>query len=361
MKRLSGGLAVALVLATVSCSPGSQERTASVDSRPVKPLAIRISGKTFVDQEERPLRLLGVNRSGTEYACAEGWGIFDGPSDEPSIAAISSWHANAVRVPLNEACWLGREGIKAELSGDAYRQAIRGYVDALHRAGLFVVLDLHWSAPGTEVPLKSPLMPNADHSPRFWRSVAEYFKDDPALVFDLFNEPREIDWACLRDGCTTPYGWQAAGMQSLVDAVRSTGARQPVLVPGLNFANDLSQWLSFKPNDPARQLGASFHVYKGNNCRDIVCWEASVTPLTAHVPVVATELGEGDCDHVFIDEFMQWADVHSVSYLGWSWNPYSCTDQPALISSYDGTPTNYGVGLRDHLSSLSATTSPTRP
>src|SRR2546422_3166294 len=52
-------------------------------------------------------RLRGVNRSGTEYACAQGWGMFDGPSDSASVQAIASWKANVVRVPLNETCWLG--------------------------------------------------------------------------------------------------------------------------------------------------------------------------------------------------------------------------------------------------------------
>jgi hypothetical protein len=29
-----------------------------------------------------------------------------------------------------------------------------------------------------------------------------------------------------------------------------------------------------------------------------------------------------------------------------------CASEPALISNYDGTPTAYGVGLRDHIKSL---------
>lgn len=32
-------------------------------------------------------------------------------------------------------------------------------------------------------------MPDARYSPAFWTSVASTFKDDPAVVLDLFNEP----------------------------------------------------------------------------------------------------------------------------------------------------------------------------
>src|SRR2546422_5398632 len=47
-----------------------------------------------VDSTGGRVRLRGVNRSGTEYACAQGWGMFDGPSDSASVQAIASWKAN---------------------------------------------------------------------------------------------------------------------------------------------------------------------------------------------------------------------------------------------------------------------------
>ena len=84
------------------------------------------------------MRLRGVNRSGAEYACAQGWGFFDGPSDSASVAAIASWKANAVRVPLNETCWLAINGVKPAYSGDNYRRAISDFVGRLNRAGLVV-------------------------------------------------------------------------------------------------------------------------------------------------------------------------------------------------------------------------------
>ena len=59
---------------------------------------------------------------------------------------------------------------------------------------------------------------DADHSPKFWSSVATYFKANPAVVFDLYNEPHVGSWACWRDGCTSSAGWRTAGMQALVNA-----------------------------------------------------------------------------------------------------------------------------------------------
>ena len=43
---------------------------------------------------------------------------------------MKSWDINAVRVPLNESCWLGINGIEPSLGGAAYRAAIRTYVQS---------------------------------------------------------------------------------------------------------------------------------------------------------------------------------------------------------------------------------------
>ena len=62
---------------------------------------LSVSGNHLVDNG-RTVVLHGVNRSGSEYACWQGWGFFDGASDDASVAAIAAWSSNAVRVPLNE-------------------------------------------------------------------------------------------------------------------------------------------------------------------------------------------------------------------------------------------------------------------
>jgi endoglucanase len=311
--------------------------------------------------------LRGVDRSGTEYACIQGWGFFDSPHpsqiDDPSmIAAMKSWDINAVRVPLNEDCWLGVNA-PAGRGGAPYRRIIERYVRALHRAGLYVILDLHWASPGAVKATTQIPMADQGHAPAFWRSVATAFKRDRAVVFDLFNEPYRISWRCWRRGCNVPAGggwpaYRAAGMQQLVDAVRSVGATQPLMLGGLSYSFDLSGWLAHEPRDPIHQLVASEHNYGvlapcGAGCR------AAIVSTHRRVPVVFGELGETDCRHNYIDAMMRFADAHGISYLGWTWDAvspggWSCAGGPSLITSYSGAPTAYGIGLRDHLRMLAA-------
>ena len=44
-------------------------------------------------------------------------------------------------------------------------------------------------------------------------------------------------------------------------------------------------------------------------------------------------------------------DLAPVEVKRRTWNTWDCSSGPSLISSYDGTPTAYGAGLRDHLRS----------
>ncbi|MGA2521574.1 MAG: glycoside hydrolase family 5 protein, partial [Acidimicrobiales bacterium] len=69
-------------------------------------LSIAISGNHFVNGSGQTVRLLGVDAPGTEYACEQGWGYAAQPLTAASAQAIASWRADAVRVPLNEDCWL---------------------------------------------------------------------------------------------------------------------------------------------------------------------------------------------------------------------------------------------------------------
>jgi endoglucanase len=341
-----------LTLTLIASAASSATRQGSATRR----LSIRVVGNRFVDSYGKTVRLLGVNRASFQYACASGRGLSEGPTDAGAIAAMKAWHINVVRIPLNEACWLGLPTVKPQYGSQPYRDAVTGYVQRLHAAGLYVILDLHWSAPGSQPANGQQLMPDADHSPAFWSSVATTFKNDPAVLFDVYNEPRTLSWPCWRDGCMTPDGWLTAGMQSLVDAIRSTGAKQPIMLGGIGGAIWLHGWLTWMPKDPAHALVASFHIYNypGYGCTQAGCWNYSLLPVAKRVPLVTGEMGEVDCAHDFIDTYMAWADAHGVSYLGWTWNVWDCRDGPALISDWSGTPTAFGVGLRDHLARLAS-------
>jgi Cellulase (glycosyl hydrolase family 5) len=301
----------------------------------------------------------GVDRMGGEYSCPYG-NTFDGPVDQASVTAMRSWKVSIVRLPMNEDCWLGINGYPAGgLTATQYRQAFVNYVNLLNQNGITVILDLHWNNSGTNKATGQEPMPDRDHAPAFWTSVANTFKSNSSVMFDLYNEPYTTSWSCWKNGSTaanaspcTDVGFAVAGMQTLVNTVRATGATNIIMLGGLAYSNDLSQWLTYKPSDPLGKLVASAHIYNFNTCNNTSCWNAQIAPVAAKVPVIVGELGENDCASGFISTLMSWLDAHKIGYLAWTWNPYNCSSTPSLITSYTGTPTNYGLGYKNHLLTL---------
>ena len=225
------------------------------------------------------------------------------------------------------------------------------------------------------------------HSTEFWTSVASTFKDNPAVVFDAFNEP--FSPAAVNDpssrwtgtagrwaGCLLPSSkdgdspdnnnlYAAVGLQTLVNTIRATGATQPILLGGLSYANDLSEWLAHEPADPlpSPQLAASFHNYQREDCETQACWDRTIAPVAAQVPVVTGEFDQDVCrPSAFDDSYMTWADQHGIGYLAWGWWVLSAQEIKDagcnafyLITNPSGTPADpNGTALHDHLAALAS-------
>ena len=112
-------------------------------------------------------------------------------------------------------------------------------------------------------------------------------------------------------------------MAELIVAVRSTGATNVILLGGMAWSNDLSLWLEFAPRnyDPLNNTGAVWHAYDFNSCHTQSCWESTIAPVAAQVPVVVTESG---FDPAWAVGLWSWIEEQrgSISYLAWVWNTW---------------------------------------
>jgi hypothetical protein len=357
IRRIGTGIGLVLILtvaivAAVLVAPGlanSQAAVAAVSG-------LHASGNRILDKDARPVRFQGVNRSGTEYACVQGWGIFDGPNTASSTRAIARWHVNIVRIPVNEDCWLGINGINPQYAGTNYRQAIVNYVQLLHAYGMYAEVSLVWAAPGVNRATYQSAAPDENHAPAVWASMAATFKGDPNVILAPWGETT-VDSNCfLKGGCRATFGpnstpYKVAGMQQAVTVMRSAGYMGIVAIPGIDYANNLSQWLSHMPRDPRHELIAEAHVYGGNTCDEVTCFQATYAPVAARVPLIFGETGEdytnGDCGTRHISKIVDWADAHDVGYEAWTWDTWGTCG--VLIRNYAGTPLSaYGAWIRSH-------------
>jgi hypothetical protein len=350
---------------------------------------VHTSGARFVGIHGNTLRLVGVNRSGTEYACAGplngggfGYGFFAGPTDDRSVRAMLTWDINAVALPLNEACWLGGyAGLNPSFTGAPYRRAIVAYVQRLAHFGIYTVLRLSGSAPGNQAygsdttsPDEAP-MADADHSLAFWTSVATTFKDSRMVIFHTFDEPHGVSWACLLRGCIAndaPNGksrfgsFRTAGNQAMVDAIRAAGAPQPIIISGPQFAGDLTGWEQYMPSDPRHQLAADVSTFDYSDY--VLAHKPALRRFATRHPVIVGGFGDTHCTSSYSRQVMGFMDSIGQSYLAWTWNTVQdyggCSnalldDSGPRISGnaagyYTARASGYGAGVRDHYRAVNA-------
>lgn len=353
----------------------------------------RVDGNRIVDARNgHEFVPRGVNWSSFEYACAQGWGIsaLDSVSgEEPEVSeakSIASWGANTVRLPLNQDCWLGTRGAPVgdqydERTVSTYREEVSTFVEALNRQGLVVILDLHSRKRIGTPEFGNLAMPDSE-SLTFWRSVATDYRDNPSVMFDAFNEPYsrygptgelifDLTWQCWADGgCNAPVEddqtatvgrvtYAVQGMKAVVSSIRDAKAEQPILLGGLDYANDLSGWLEHAPDDD--QLIASFHSYDFKNCASRACWDGVLTPISDAVPVLTGELGAEQPLDGYVTEYLDWADEHKIGSLFWVWADHP-NDPMSLLTEDRGVPSAYGELVQAYLggpSIASPTPSPT--
>jgi hypothetical protein len=317
-----------------------------------------------------------------------------------------SWRVNSVFIGLNEDCWLGINGVPSQYGGQNYIDAIKAEVSAAEADGLYPVVGFFWGDPGSELADSSndpngggqPALPDDDHAPLFWEEVADTFKSDPNVIFRLQEEPHPAGnssgssaWTCWSQGdvqyapgsvnaygsAPTPTGrvshcnetstngsihYSTVGMQSLLNIVRGTGAKNVVQVPGVQYANMMACTTSSSPSAcgflapgvrvtdtlASPQLMADVDVYPDYNpCNSTACYNATYAPVIAQMPFEAGETGPSGATSG-VDQFLSWMDAENSGYFAWAWDTWA-----GLISSYNGTAASpWGTDYKAHLASI---------
>jgi endoglucanase len=346
---------------------------------------VHVSGNQLLDGNNNVIVPRGVDRAGTEYACIEGWGIFDTTvnvmNDDAQVPFMKNWGINTVTLGLNEDCWLAINGSPAAYSGATYINAIKHEIATLESYGIYPVLSLYWEAPGTQQARSQIAMPDNDHALKFWQSVANTFKNDPNVIFRLKEEPFPAGntdgaaaWACWKNGdyqyntsnTLTPVshnvncseGYPTVGMQSLVNIIRGTGATNVIEIPGVQYGNSLTHFLdsAYRIADTlgSPQLVADVDVYPESNiCGTTACYDSNYAPVAAVMPLTAGEIGESaDASSSVttqVDALMSWLGAHGAGYYAWTWDAWG--NNLSLIVDYTtGNPKSpWGIDYKTHL------------
>ncbi len=335
------------------------------------------------------VRLRGVNRSGLEYAVPDppggaagsvgGRGFLEavGISEEEIATIAREWGANVVRIPFNQDFALNGSGGR---SAEEYLGALDRVIAWAARHGCYTLLDLQWldarrefgttDGMGLEPNRVAPL-PDAS-SVTLWTTLARRYADEPAVLFDLFNEPHDL----LSDdphgllgvhagGVIAPIPGRRVGMiqwqrwaHHLIATIRAHHPLALIFVSGINWAYDLRGMpLVDDSGVPLKNIVYSTHVYPWLSTPRVPFpwpwrrleddWDRAFGHLAARVPVFAGEWGGEPGDLEWGARLRRYLDARDIGWTAWSWS-----DWPHLVADArrgDRSPTAFGELVRDGL------------
>jgi endoglucanase len=226
----------------------------------------------------------------------------------------------------------------ATLSGTyaIYRDRLYALVDYITGKGAVCILDIHGGDNTTFAAYRGIKVGSLtaagqkveDLLANVWRQLADKFKANPRVWFGITNEPQGI----------APAVWFAAA-QKVINSIRSTGATQPISMPGTAWTGAAS-WISsgnaaaWNLVDPANNLHVQLHLYcdadSSGTTTNIVSETIAVERLKA---AVAWARGSGV--RLFLGEvavsasnpiapatwrnLMAYVEGNSDVFLGWAW------------------------------------------
>ena len=140
----------------------------------------------------------------------------------------------------------------------------------------------HGCGPGASTP-----------SPRttlFWQTMAPHFVDDLGVMLEAFNEPQtnarqQNRW---RDGGgKNNVGEPRVGHQELLDTIRSTGARNVVIVDAGGWGKNIQGTTPLE--DPLNSYAYAIHPYDYDKLGGPPAWDERYASPPTTAPVIATE------------------------------------------------------------------------
>lgn len=217
---------------------------------------LKVEGNKVVNAATGELvRLTGVNVPSLEWS-STGEHIYTSVAE-----ACDNWNANVIRLPLSSARWFGLTKEQKGKGAAPYREIVADVVAAAQERGKYVILDCHWSDAGQTEELRKPENINTDlvnnttaqHKmpdegvKEFWLDIVKVYGNNPAVLFDLYNEPYSVSWDIWRNGgevtdkaAGKTVTFRAVGHQELVEAIRDAGAKNVIIAGGLDYAYSLT-------------------------------------------------------------------------------------------------------------------------
>lgn len=203
------------------------------------------------------MELEGVNISGAEWAPQTLPGVCGVNYIYPTISELdyfSSKGMKIIRVPFS---WERMQPVANGPLEPTELGRLDAVISAATARGLSIVIDVHNYGAYKNITVGVPGgQPNSMFAD-FWRKMAVHYINNPKVIFGLMNEPV---------GSTMTATTWLASAQAAIDAIRSAGAGNLILVPStywghpVNFV-ELNASVMINVKDPANNYSYDVHQY----------------------------------------------------------------------------------------------------
>ena len=304
------------------------------------PSALHVSGNHLLNSTGQNVVLKGIDVPSLDYS-NEGQGVMpdDSGGTAPAVPYLlgSPWSVGVIRLPICQDRWMGYA--PTDWSGpdnaSTYQHEVDEVVNAASAVGAYVVVDMHWSDEGVwGQNLGQHEMPD-ENTATAWSSVAAHYANNPAVLFDAYNEPHDVNWGTWLSGgwVSEGPGYESPGMQGIVNTIRATGANNVILVGGLQWAYDLTGVMNgYAISGSNIMYSAHVYPWKSN-------WDQYVTVAAGSYPIFVGEFGadsdsNGNNPGGWMNDLTGWMDAHG--YSGAAWSSFPDNGASATYASGNG-------------------------
>jgi hypothetical protein len=337
-----------------------------VDKLSSPSLALRVNGNKIFNERGEEVRLAGVN------ICSLEWKYTGDNVSASMYEVFANWNCNLVRLPLSQDYWFGKvvnwSTPNPSDGGAQYKKIVDQLVELALSFGKYIELDLHWSNAGEwGKNIGQHNMPD-ENSVEFWVDVAKRYANNPAVLFNLYNEPHDITWEVWRNGGSITevvnkgksdektLTYVTPGHQKIVNEIRKAGANNIIIAGGLDWAYDLTGVASYALTDTPQGNGIVYdsHIYpwKEWNGRN---HDTKVLSIADKYPVIVGEIGidlfgEWGAFENFsgwLKGMLDWFDKNELHWTAWCFHKDAT---PNMISDWSFTPTkHHGAVVKERL------------
>ena len=230
---------------------------------------LHISNGVLMSNTNCVVTLKGFNWSQLEFGNAVGGGVKTRISESAIAWYNQTFHMNVWRIPVNSYWWNTNPAVP--LAKMNYRSWIEQIISWSEQNGDYVILtkgpQFHVPPCGGTVKLCAPQNYGSkvndptqttsgayiSDAVQMWTSIASQYKNDPAVLYDSWNEMHNL----------SAQTWQQQE-NTLINTIRAQNSNSIIFLGGANYKDDINVLVQKQvPDFTQSNLIYDFHVYDG--------------------------------------------------------------------------------------------------